>query len=275
MRRRTIARHPPLTRRALLGMASGVAGAALAARGIDQIRKGSWMLDNGPEKRERGTAEPWRLPARPGPPTATGPLGLQRLGLDDGRDGLRYVPVGYQRDQPAPLILILHGAGGDARHVELFTSIADEAGLILLAPDSRQRTWDVLIGGYGPDVAFINRALRQTFEWYAVDPARMAVEGFSDGASYALSIGLTNGDLFTHVMAFSPGFATPAEHRGAPRLFISHGIHDQVLPIDRCSRRIVPVVQRAGYDVRYREFDGPHTIPPEIVDEALVWFTSG
>jgi predicted esterase len=37
--------------------------------------------------------------------------------------------------------------------------------------------------------------------------ATLAVSGFSDGASYALSIGPANGDLFTHVMAFSPGFA--------------------------------------------------------------------
>ncbi len=128
-------------------------------------------------------------------------------------------------------------------------------------------------GGYGPDVDFVDRALRQTFERYAVDPAHVAVEGFSDGASYALSIGITNGDLFTHVMAFSPGFLAPGGQEGAPRLFVSHGIHDNVLPIDRCSRRIVPRVQQAGYDVVYREFDGGHAYPPEVVQEALGWFT--
>ncbi len=31
-------------------------------------------------------------------------------------------------------------------------------------------------------------------------------QGFSDGASYALSLGVPNGDLFTHIVAFSPGF---------------------------------------------------------------------
>ena len=106
-----------------------------------------------------------------------------------------------------------------------------------------------------------------------MDPARIAVEGFSDGASYALSIGITNGDLFTHVIAFSPGFMAPAGQEGAPRLYISHGVHDDVLPIDLCSHRIVPQVERAGYDVRYREFDGPHTVPDEIAREALAWFT--
>jgi predicted esterase len=95
-------------------------------------------------------------------------------------------------------------------------SLADEAGLVLLAPESRGTTWDVLRGGYGPDVAFIDRALEQTFGRYAVDPRRLAVGGFSDGASYALSLGITNGDLFGHVLAFSPGFMAPGG-RGAGR----------------------------------------------------------
>jgi predicted esterase len=105
-----------------------------------------------------------------------------------------------------------------------------------------------------------------------VDRRRIAVGGFSDGASYALSLGLTNGDLFTHVIAFSPGFMAPTGYEGSPRLFISHGTRDRVLPIERCSRRIVPQVKGAGYDVLYREFDGAHAVPPEIAREAHEWF---
>ena len=101
----------------------------------------------------------------------------------------------------------------------------------------------------------------------------MAVGGFSDGASYALSLGITNGDLFTHVMAFSPGFMAPAGQMGSPRIFVSHGTRDGVLPIDRCSRRIVPELEHGGYDVRYREFAGGHTISNEIALEAVGWFT--
>jgi phospholipase/carboxylesterase len=145
--------------------------------------------------------------------------------------------------------------------------------VVLLAPASREHTWDLLAGQYGADVTLIDQALEQTFSRYAVDPARMAVGGFSDGASYALSLGITNGDLFTHVLAFSPGFMAPVERRGRPRVLISHGTRDGVLPIDLCSRRIVPRLERAGYDVRYREFDGGHTISPEIALEAMGWFS--
>ncbi len=113
----------------------------------------------------------------------------------------------------------------------------------------REQTWDVIAGGYGPDVAYIDRALEQTFSRYNVDPTRIAIGGFSDGASYALSLGVTNGDLFTHVVAFSPGFMAPAGQHGSPMLFISHGTQDRVLPIEACSRKIVPRFKRAGlYD---------------------------
>lgn len=221
------------------------------------------------------TEDEGRLRARPAAavPAAAAPLGLHPLGLDGNRDGLLYVPVGYRPERPAPLVMMLHGAGGEARGgLGPFIDLADAAGLILLAPASRGRTWDLLIEGFGPDVAFIDRALAQTFGRYAVDPASIAVEGFSDGASYALSIGITNGDLFGHVIAFSPGFAAPATPHGTLRLFVSHGLRDQVLSIDACSRRVVPMMQRAGYDVTYREFDGPHTIPPEVIGESLDWF---
>jgi len=105
-----------------------------------------------------------------------------------------------------------------------------------------------------------------------VDLTRLAIGGFSDGASYGLSVGLANGDLFTHVLAFSPGFMVPPALVGKPRIFISHGTQDQILEIDSTSRSFVPQLQRAGYQVHYREFAGPHTVPVEVAREALQWF---
>ena len=215
-----------------------------------------------------------RLEARPRPVKAQeAPLGLMRLGLGDTRDGFVYVPASYRVEQPAPLVVMLHGAGGSAqRGLGMFEAFAEAEGFILVAPDSRGPTWDVIRGVYGPDVAFIDQALAWVFERYAVDPEHLAIGGFSDGASYGLSLGISNGDMFTHVLAFSPGFAAPEEQHGAPRLFVSHGTRDSVLPIEPCSRRLVPRLQGVGYDVRYREFDGPHSVPGEIAHEAVLWF---
>lgn len=262
---------PRWTRHAALLAAT----AGLAAWGLPA----AWAADIGPSggsgRLKRDSTEGGRLTARPAPLDGNPPVGLQTLDMG-GRGSTRlYVPPGYRRDRPAPLVVLLHGAGGNAENgMDLLRRLADETGMILLAPTSRGPTWDVVERGFGPDVEAIDRALGDVFARYAVDPARVAVGGFSDGASYALSLGLTNGDLFTHVVAFSPGFMAPGERHGRPRLFLSHGTDDRVLPIDPCSRRIVRQVRLGGYEVTYREFDGPHSVPAEIGREAVDWFTA-
>ncbi|MDP8951144.1 MAG: phospholipase [Actinomycetota bacterium] len=219
-----------------------------------------------------------RLRARPVQEVSTAaPVGLQSLGVGVARgDYLLHVPETYRTASPAPLMLWLHGAGGRARDFPSPEQPGQAAGMLLLVPTSKEYTWDVIVGRgrYGPDVAVIDRALESTFGRYAVDPTRIAAGGFSDGASYALSLGITNGDLFTHVLAFSPGFMMPAGQRGSPCIFVSHGTHDEVLPIDRCSRRIVPQLRRAGYDVSYREFEGGHAVPSDVTREAVGWFAA-
>jgi predicted esterase len=221
-----------------------------------------------------------RLTARPpvhpseAPTTTEAPArGLQPLTLGEPRPPLLYVPSTYDPARPAALVAMLHGGGGDPRGgLEPFLRLADDRGLILLAPASRDRTWDVVGSSFGPDVGAIDRALGQVFARYRVDRSRVAIEGFSDGASYALSLGLANGDLFTHVIAFSPGFVAPGTRRGKPRIFLTHGIHDKVLPIASTSRSIVRELRDDGYDVNYREFDGPHVVPPELAEQAVGWF---
>ncbi len=227
-----------------------------------------------------GAFAPWRagtrLSARPGKPKLKIDAGLHQLGLAAGpRDGQLYVPKSLDVSKPAPLMLALHGAtqNHDVMITRL-TSLADTLGCALLAPDSRGLTWDAIRGEFGDDPAFIDRALNWTFDRIAVDPARVWLAGFSDGASYGISLSLANGDLTRRVLAFSPGFVIPAEHRGKPRIFVSHGRQDQILPIDQCSRRIVPALKADGYDVRFDEFDGGHRMPPEILTAAAEWLRS-
>lgn len=263
---------PPWTRRQLLQI--GLTGAVLplAVAQISSCLKPNLPLVG--TSKSVNSAASGRLRARPTPAAEGGTPGLHPLGLDSQRDGWLYVPGSYRADQKAPLILMLHGAGGDAEGaLNILRKLADPFETIVLAVDSRAATWDIIRSRYGPDIAFIDQALAQTFNRYAIDPTRIAIAGFSDGASYALSVGLTNGDLFTHAIAFSPGFMAPADQIGTPRLFISHGKWDNVLPIERCSRRLVPVLQQAGYEVRYQEFNGFHTVPAALARQALEWFT--
>lgn len=173
-------------------------------------------------------------------------------------------------DTAIPLVVLLHGAGSTAtRILPIVESAAENQSFLVLVPQSVDTTWDVIRGGFGADVAALDEALDFVLDEYPVDPGRIAISGFSDGASYALSLGLVNGSLFSQILAFSPGFVMPGAFEGRPSVFISHGVADQVLPIDRTSRRIVPALEAEGYDVDYREFDGGHLVPPDIVAAAL------
>lgn len=195
-----------------------------------------------------------------------GPFGLEAV-----RDGILYVPDTAAAG--APVMLFLHGAGGSGRReLRAVLGAADRFGAVVAAPDSRGVTWDVIHGGFGPDVEFVDRVLDAVADRCDVDFDRLAIGGISDGATYALSLGLTNGDLFGWILAFSPGGAVPGPLAGKPRVFISHGTQDPILPIDGTSRMLAPALRDAGYDVAYREFEGGHTVPPVVADEGFGWW---
>jgi len=214
-----------------------------------------------------------RLTARPGIPPLTPTLGLSALDLEDGRDGQLYVPTQYTPDVAMPLFVALHGAGGASDAWTSYHARAEARGMILLAPDSRAQTWDLLVGGLGPDVNFLDAALEFTFDRCRVDPARVAFGGFSDGASYALSLGVSNGDLFTHLVGYSPGVVQATDPLvGKPRVYVSHGFRDLVIPVENTRDVIVPGLEDAGYEVEYNEFDGGHLVPAAVSEAALDWF---
>ena len=211
--------------------------------------------------------------SRPGEPTERIEPGLQPLGIGLGRDGYVYVPPTYTPLQPSPLLVLMHGAGQSAQEFaraplgELF----DRDAIVVVIPDSRGPTWDMIYDDYGVDVQFIDRALQHVFKKARIDPKRVAVGGFSDGATYALSLGITNANLFKTVLAFSPGFVKPAVKTGKPRIFIGHGTKDEILPIDITSREIVAALKEKNYPVKFEEFDGNHTMTREEVKHAIDW----
>jgi phospholipase/carboxylesterase len=213
-----------------------------------------------------------RLAARPRAGVKTSATGQIMLGLDQPRDAILQLP-NTASQSPVPLLVMLHGATQAAEDMFGYLgSTSEEAGVAVLAPNSRETTWDVIAGGaFGADVELLNQALERVFETAAIDPARVSIGGFSDGASYAISLGLINGDLFRSVVAFSPGFVVNGAVYGQPRIFISHGTHDRILPINSCGRRIAVSLTARGYEVTFREFDGHHEIPADVAREGLRW----
>ena len=217
-----------------------------------------------------------RLSARPTAQTEFPSPGAKPLLIQAGRDGRLYVPPGLTAGVPAPLILLLHGAGGTGQSMlsalELY---ADQVGAVLLCPDSRGATWDAIQFGYSDDVQFINTALRLTFDRCNIDPLRIGIAGFSDGATYAIALGRINGDLFKRMVAFSPGLLLPASDAYKPPLYLTHGSRDTVLPMEITSVPIVAELESRGYDVTFRQFDGGHWMPAALVPEAFRWLVTG
>jgi len=216
-----------------------------------------------------------RLTARPGAPTESPTIGLSDLDIDGGPSGLMYVPESYSPNTPMPLFIGMHGAGGDADNWNgSYPDRAEARGMVFLAPDSRDHTWDVISGrGFGRDVERLDAMLHYTFERCRIDPTRIALGGFSDGASYALSLGIGNGDLFSHLVAYSPGFyVIPDPVVGTPPVFISHGTLDPILPFLNTRDRIVPALRDSGYDVTFYEFTGGHEVIASASTAALDWF---
>jgi predicted esterase len=220
-----------------------------------------------------------RIAPRPREGVKTTTTGQTSLGLESNRDAILYVPQNITQSsanasQSLPLLVMLHGATQSAEDMFWYLgNTPEEADVVVLAPNSRDTTWDAIGGSFGEDVAHLNRALERVFETVAIDPARLAIGGFSDGASYALSLGLINGDLFRSVVAFSPGFIVSGTPLGKPRIFISHGTHDHILPIDRCGKRVAAGLIARGYEVNFREFDGDHEIPDDVACEGLKWIS--
>lgn len=211
------------------------------------------------------------LYTRPIKPKHRMPAGVHGITLRSGGTGLLHIP-GNAPEGPLPFVVLLHGAGARAHNgLALLSSSAVSDPLVLLAPQARARTWDGVGGAFGPDVETIDDLLAVAFARVEADPTRLAIGGFSDGASYALSLGVANGHLFTHVLAFSPGFVNLDPADNPPCIFISHGRDDPVLPLERCSGRIAPALRAAGCKVDVCEFAGGHEVPAQARAQAVRW----
>jgi phospholipase/carboxylesterase len=201
------------------------------------------------------------------------PPGRNRLGIAEERDAVLYVPEGLDPNAEIPLLLMFHGAGGFPEKVLPFLEEhAERNKFLLLAPHSMYPTWDIVIGGNGPDLERLHQALTAVTSHYRIDRNHLGFAGFSDGASYALSIGITNGDIASHVIAFSGGFMSIFMQEGAPKVFIAHGLIDEQLPIDSSGRANAGKLKAAGYDVQFVEFNGLHVIHPPVVSLAVDFF---
>jgi predicted esterase len=199
--------------------------------------------------------------------------GESRLGIsDDERDCTLYIPKRYKAGVPMPVLMMLHGFGGSGESARGLYPLAEEFGVIILAPESRDITWGRSIPGFDDDVHFLGPAYRHVAGMLDFDRSHIALGGTSDGAGYALSMGLAYGNTFNHLIVLAGGQMVPFRRQGKPRLFFAHGVGDQTMPIDVTARKFVPQLKAEGYDVTYHEYQGGHRVPREEIREAFKWF---
>lgn len=207
------------------------------------------------------------------PTKAPLPPGRHDLGLFAERDAVLVVPTSIDPRRPTPLMTLFHGGGGSAAKIlPMMEGHAEERGFLLLAPQSLFPTWDIVIAGNGPDRERLDLTLAEVASRFMLDPCRMAFAGHSDGGSYALSLGPTNGHFVTHMIVSSAGFMSVHMQAGAPRVFISHGTKDEQIPIERSGRVHAAKLREAGYDVTYVEYDGPHAWQAPVAAQAVDFF---
>lgn len=216
-----------------------------------------------------------RMGFRPGdaPTAAPLPPGRHGLAFPEGREAVLVVPEGLDLAQPVPLLVMFHGAGGEANRVlPQLVPHARARRFLLLAPQSMYPTWDVVVGGHGPDLQRLEGALAVVASHFRIDATRLAFAGFSDGGSYALSMGLTNGDVASHVIGLSAGFMNTFSQTGTPRVFLGHGRSDSQLPIETSAHVHARKLLGSGYDLTLQPFDGDHVIEPWVVARAIDFF---
>lgn len=203
-------------------------------------------------------------------------------------DAVAYVPKSAGPNPP--LLVLLHGAGRQRlTMIQHFEPEADARGLVLVAPTSRGPTWDaVAIGERTPspdsplahtlahkfsfsrDEKRVDDAIANLEKLVPVDRARTVLAGFSDGATFALAMGMSRYEPFAAVIAWSPGIAIEAEQpaRGRP-VYISHGHQDPLLKFEVTCGDIVPLLEEEGAKVTFLPFDGVHDAPKPVKDAFL------
>ena len=208
-------------------------------------------------------------------PSPTGHVTIER---GDAR-GVLLTPDEIDPHRMYPLVTVLHGAGRqDELLVKGLRDEPERRQAFFLVPRSVQPTWDLIASDERADLDFLEYAYDLIYRRYPIDAGRQALLGFSDGASYALSVGLSNPQLFRAIMAWAAGFATVdptflREDDPKPHVLLEYGTHDPVFPFEQIAVPMRAALEGAGYPLEFRiDQGGRHWPSGDFQREALDWF---
>jgi predicted esterase len=219
------------------------------------------------------------------------PVGLVWIERGAQRAAL-FTPDEIDPTRQYPLLTVLHGAGRqDEALMRAYRHEAQLRQAFVLVARSFHQTWDLIALGIQsgaalepaapsgrPDLDFLEFAYDLIYRRYPIDRERQALIGYSDGASYALSVGLSNPHVFCAVMAWAPGFlaleadaADPGTKR--PAVYLTYGTHDELFPFERVAKPMRRHLEDLGCSVTFVVDEGGRHWPPgDFQPEALDWF---
>jgi phospholipase/carboxylesterase len=181
-----------------------------------------------------------------------------------------YVPEAYHTDRTWPLLLTLHGGGGnDEDFLWTWLKYAKSHGYLLVSAKSFGPTW------YAWDAPSLFLILEEMQARYRVDPQRILLTGLSDGGSFGYDVGFAFPERFAG-LAVVAGILRP--HQRTPQtpqlpVYIAHGERDQLFPVEYI-RMVATRLQELGHAVTYHEIPAfGHAYPTGENAAILEWFT--
>ncbi len=159
-----------------------------------------------------------------------------------GLDRRYFLLDGRKGNQPAPLVIALHGGGGNGKTmIDRWQALARQQGIVIAAPNGigrseRRGTWnasgccgEAMTRGVD-DVAFVQAVIDDVSRKIAIDPKRIYVTGFSNGGMLTHRVAIALGRRIAAAGVVSGAmFGNEARPRGPVPMLIIHGESDNVV----------------------------------------------
>lgn len=189
-----------------------------------------------------------------------------------------FVPEDLPADDPAALVVDLHGLGSDAAGQEAASGFAAKAaieGFVVAQPGARGDvpTWNPQPGSQGAelDVAFLRAVVEDVSDMVSLDPGRVYVSGFSNGGGMAHRFACDAGDIVAAVGTVSGQYpAVDTCDASEPVAVISfHGTADLVVGY-RGFGDVLPAIPEWAEDWAERNGCAPVPARDRIAEDVLL-----
>jgi predicted peptidase len=169
-----------------------------------------------------------------------------------------YVPDSYDKNKPVPLLIALHGMGGDENSLfdryksEVLQEQAAKHGYIVAAPKGREPA-SMYRGSAERDVLDVLADVRAS---YIIDPDRIYMTGHSMGGYGTWSIAMNHPDVFAGLAPVAGGgnAAGMEKIKHIPQI-VFHGDNDKTVNVQQ-SRSMVEAAKKLSVNVKYVETPG-------------------